>query len=979
MHRHLVGRGWLVVTLVLVTAATVVLQTVSASRSSRVAWSVTSLVVTALLLVVAAVEVLGRVRGERLEARADRALMPSGRSAAPEDEEPLLPALLRDLAACVAAALGAPSGRLELDGYGPPVPPSPDAGAGAHRLTTTVRFEGEALGTLEVVGLPGHRFGSTDRRLFRILAVRVADRVERGRLADAERRLQLGAEHARRRVDVLARSVVPLAPALEHPEEAIKELATIVVPDFADLFAVDLLREGGDLERIVVAHREPAMAASFAEHRPRFPDWQDTLRRVMAEGASELAFVHEDGGAVSADAHAGLMEAQGLRSWVVAPIAVRGVPVGTMTVATRERRGLRPSDQVTVDDLVARSAMALERGVLYHEARRAARDALELADKLTRLVAATIVVTGTLEPADLLPTLVEQATGVLEASHARVRLDEDGGGEIEWGSRPAGGVGISSLLADHHGRTIGRLTVERPLSEPFAPGDEAVLSMLAGSASVAEHNAALYHDLQAREQRLQALVEASPLAILELEETGAVHVANPAAQALFPPGEDGGDALVRPPPEFMAGLAGLVSPTVRGERMEVELVTTDGTGGERHLLVSTAPVGGEGSVRMLVVITDMTVRKRLEEQLAEAQRYEAIATLAGGVAHDFNNLLTVILGYSDLLLGVLGDATPEREQVEAIQEAGNHAAVITNQLLTLSRHQVLHPETIDPAARCTALVPMLRRLVGEGITIEYRHEEGSRIKVDPGQLEQVLFNLVLNARDAMSGGGHVDIDVAPRRLPGGEATVTIRVADDGDGMAPDTLARCREPFFTTKGRSRGIGLGLATVASILQRSGGALEITSEAGRGTCVTAVFPAVGGAEDGATAPAGPERARVLLVDDDEAVRRLTARVLVQAGYLVTEVDDGESAVARAGAGEFDLLVTDVVLPAMSGFELVREVGKRWPALPCLLITGYAGTETPADDVGETPLVTKPFTPEELLRAVADALRAGARGAPS
>jgi two-component system cell cycle sensor histidine kinase/response regulator CckA len=286
---------------------------------------------------------------------------------------------------------------------------------------------------------------------------------------------------------------------------------------------------------------------------------------------------------------------------------------------------------------------------------------------------------------------------------------------------------------------------------------------------------------------------------------------------------------------------------------------------------------------------------------------------------------------------------------------------------------VLRPETIDPATRCEALVPMLRRLVGETVSIDLSYEEGSRIRVDPGQLEQVVFNLVLNARDAMSDGGHVSIQVAPGGGCEADATVAVRVSDDGGGMTPETLARCQEPFFTTKGRSRGVGLGLATVASILQRSGGSLDISSQAGQGTTVTAVFPAVGPVELTAPVPVDVAPARVLLVDDDAAVRRFAARVLAEGGYDVIAVSDGATALERADrSGGFDLLVTDVVLSAMSGFQLVRTMGERWPGMPCLLITGYAGDETPAIDVGATPMVTKPFTAEELLRAVASALQA-------
>ena len=775
---------------------------------------------------------------------------------------------------------------------------------------------------------------------------------------------------------MLARASVPLAPGLEHPEETIRELADIVVPEFADLFAVDLVRDGGQLERIVVAYSDPGMASSFEELSADRPDWRDTLRRVMTLEESELVFSTAADQEAPGDDHGALLHALDLQSWVVAPIRVRGASIGTMTLATsRSRRGYRPSDQVTINDLVARSAIAFERGLLYGEARQAASEASRRANQLARMVEATIVLTHTLAPTALLPTLAEQAAFVLEAPHASIELFGDNRSEAEYGRSPADPVCISRPLVGHLGDEIGRLTVERPRGVPFAADDGAVVTMLAESASVASRNAHLYQDARDREQRLQALIEASPLAILEIESAGTVLVANPAARALFPVPLSEPTELVHIPAELVDPLADLVSATVAGQRCEVELTTTDVAGDRRDLLVSTAPVSGEalGVRRMLAVVTDMTGRKRLEDQLAKAQRFEAIATLAGGVAHDFNNLLTVILGYSEILLHGLDADSSEREPVEAIQEAGKHAAVITNQLLTLSRHQTLQPETIDAVARCEALVPMLRRLAGTAVTIETRLEGCARIKVDPGQLEQVLFNLVFNSRDAMPHGGHLLIEIGERRGSTATPMVFVRVTDDGEGMDAETLARCQEPFFTTKSRSRGIGLGLATVASILQRSGGTLEMTSEVGRGTSSTVLFPAVDATEGPRDSDLEPEHRRVLLVDDDDQVRVFAARALSQSGYLVTEVPDGESAIRLIEAnGVFDLLITDVELPAMSGAAVVRAVRDRWPEMACLLITGFAEAHSLDFEIGNTMLVPKPFTQEELVRASAGALQA-------
>ncbi len=995
-RRSRLGFGLIAFAAALVLVLTAVIQAgTSTSRSARLPWAIASLAVTTVLLTVFVMEIIRRVRTERASTRVDQALLPLGRHPGSEPDDRPLAVQLDELLACVVLAMGARTTVSLLDPH--VSPPSRVTGGsraaagcdgatateisntsditGSHLTVELVR-EGVRLGSLEVRAAPDEELRRADQLVLQLMAPRVAAQIERARLGDAERRSRLEAEHARRQVNVLARASVPLAPGLENPEETISELADIVVPEFADLFAVDIKRDGSRLERIVVAYDDAGMASAFAALSGDHPHWSDTLHRVMSDGESELVFSREADDDPPHDDHGALLHALGMQSWVVAPIRVRNASLGTMTLATtRNRRGYRPSDQVTIDDLVARSAIAFERGLLYQEARHAASEASRRANQLARMVEATTVLTHTLAPTALLQALVEQAAYVLEAPYAHAELAGEGGSVAEYGTRAQNPVRISGPLVDRMGEGVGRLTVERPEAAPFAADDGVVVTMLAESASVANRNAQLYQEARNREQRLQAVIEASPLAILEIDRAGTVLVANPAARMLFPVSDPGAIGLVQPPPEVVDRLAELLTETLRGKRCNVELITTDGSGEQRDLWVSTAPVSGEGldAMLMLAVITDMTGRKRLEEQLAKAQRFEAIATLAGGVAHDFNNLLTVILGYSEILLHGLPEAAPEREPVEAIQEAGNHAAVITNQLLTLSRHQVLQPETIDAVARCAALVPMLRRLAGSAVTIETELVGSARIKVDPGQLEQVLFNLVFNSRDAMPRGGNLRIEAGQRLDPHGHDLVFVRVTDDGEGMDAETLARCQEPFFTTKGRSRGIGLGLATVASILERSGGTLEMTSEPGRGTSSTVSFPGLGAAEPSVDPGSEPARGRVLLVDDDDQVRRFTARVLTKSGYRVTEVPDGESAICQLEVDDgFDLVVADVTLPAMSGAAVVRTVRDRWAAMACLLITGYADAHLSDTDVGDTMLVPKPFTPEDLVRAVEGAMHA-------
>jgi len=376
--------------------------------------------------------------------------------------------------------------------------------------------------------------------------------------------------------------------------------------------------------------------------------------------------------------------------------------------------------------------------------------------------------------------------------------------------------------------------------------------------------------------------------------------------------------------------------------------------GGRELPVSQvllAHTDDAGAVRYFSTIArDITERRELEAQLRQAQKMEAVGRLAGGIAHDFNNLLTAIGGYSMLLLDRLGPDDPLREDIEEIAKAGELAAALTQQLLVFSRRQVLAPRVLDLNEVVTDVETLLRRLIRDDVTLVTRlTSQPLPVSADPGQLSQVIVNLVVNAEAAMPRGGRLTIETDAVELNGSSPHAPgphalLSVSDTGVGMDDETKARIFEPFFTTKQRGQGTGLGLATVFGIVEQSGGHVSVSSEPGRGTTFRIHLPRVEPAPverrppvEAVQAPAGEES--VLLVEDDEAVRRLARDVLRLRGYAVTEARDGEEAVriAEGWAEPLDLLITDLVMPGISGRELAARLVSRWPGLRVLFISGY------------------------------------------
>jgi signal transduction histidine kinase/ActR/RegA family two-component response regulator len=367
-----------------------------------------------------------------------------------------------------------------------------------------------------------------------------------------------------------------------------------------------------------------------------------------------------------------------------------------------------------------------------------------------------------------------------------------------------------------------------------------------------------------------------------------------------------------------------------------------------------------------------------EAQLRQSQKLEAIGTLAGGIAHDFNNMLTVISGFTQMAMAALGKDHPVARDLKQVTDAANSAAGLTHQLLAFSRKQVMQPRVLDLEMVVHGMEGMMRRLLEPKVTLHVEHcGNPARIKADPGQLEQVLLNLVVNARDAMPNGGMLSIFTGRRLAASGPESVVLRVRDNGLGMPPEVRDRIFEPFFTTKEVGRGTGLGLSTVYGIVTQSNGAIEVDSIPGGGTTFTIVFPPVTDAapvcnsviEDAELAQ-GTET--ILVVDDQEAVLDFAQRTLGKCGYTVLAASSGVEALALARSNaRIDLLLTDVLMPQLSGPQLVERYLAKYPAPSIIYMTGYIDDETMQLELDEdVMLLRKPFSALELARAVRSAL---------
>ncbi|MFI5230503.1 MAG: response regulator, partial [Gemmatimonadales bacterium] len=411
--------------------------------------------------------------------------------------------------------------------------------------------------------------------------------------------------------------------------------------------------------------------------------------------------------------------------------------------------------------------------------------------------------------------------------------------------------------------------------------------------------------------------------------------------------------------------------------------------------VSAVPVVFDGQPAVQTLARDVSERRMLEEQFRQSQKMEAVGRLAGGIAHDFNNLLTVIHTYAELALSVTPEADERREDLEEIRRASVSAARLTRQMLAFSRKQVLAPRKIDVNDAITGLTAMLQRVIGDHVRVstDLRPSLG-HIWADAGQLEQVLVNLAVNARDAMSDGGLLRIETANATLHDGYSShdgfpipagdyILLAVSDSGSGMSQEVQARIFEPFFTTKQPGQGTGLGLSTVYGIVRQSGGYIWVYSEPDRGTCFKIYFPRHTGDDAPLPEPVHdpmivPSRsAELLLVEDEPLVRGAIRRILEKAGYVISAVDSAPAAIAEFTArhGLIDLVITDMVMPGMSGAELIRELRERNPDLRAIIMSGYSEELTRSETLlpANAVYLEKPIAPNDLIGRVNDLLGRG------
>jgi two-component system, cell cycle sensor histidine kinase and response regulator CckA len=512
-------------------------------------------------------------------------------------------------------------------------------------------------------------------------------------------------------------------------------------------------------------------------------------------------------------------------------------------------------------------------------------------------------------------------------------------------------------------------------------------------------NGDLRRALEQAQRRFERFFDIAPVGILLLDRTGTVTETNLAMTRMLgmPAGGLAGKRLIellepKGAGELVTALSGIQDGSERAEPFEVRLI-----GEARTVVVQlfARRAGHDDGAGLVLHAVDLTEQKNLETQFAQSQKMQAVGQLAGGIAHDFNNLLTAMIGFCDLLLLRHKPGDPSFGDIMQIKQNANRAANLVRQLLAFSRQQTLQPRVIDVTDVLAELSHLLRRLIGENIDLDLVHgRELGLVKVDQGQLEQVLINLVVNARDAMPTGGRLQIrttnlETTHPQLKGLDEMppgrwVTIQVSDTGIGIPRENLTRIFEPFFSTKEVGAGTGLGLSTVYGIVRQTGGYVQVDSQPGQGARFTIYLPRHADTVTPDLAPAEAAEARsqadltgvggVLLVEDEDAVRTFSARALRNKGYRVWEANSGESALEIFGQeqAQIDLVVTDVIMPNMDGPTLARHVREVKPEVKVIFISGYTEDRFRQHldvDIG-THFLAKPFSLKQLAGKVKEVM---------
>ena len=486
------------------------------------------------------------------------------------------------------------------------------------------------------------------------------------------------------------------------------------------------------------------------------------------------------------------------------------------------------------------------------------------------------------------------------------------------------------------------------------------------------------------DKRYRAIFDAAAIGILQCSLDGRVLDSNPALQRMLGYGRDklrGMHFRDFTHPDDLAADSALFEEMVAGKRsyyqIELRYRGNHETTGWVRLTVSLVPDAHGQPESVIGMVEDITEHRRTEQQLREAQKMEVIGRLVGGVAHDFNNLLTGIMLYCDLIYDGLEPQSRLRQHAHEINLAAQHGAALVQQLLSVARQQPCEPQLLSLNEMIAGMQNLLRRLISENIRLTTKLASGLwPVKMDPAQVQQIVLNLALNARDALPEGGSIRLETRNAPANGSAEMVELIVADNGCGISQEVRARLFEPFFTTKADGQGTGLGLATVKRILSSCGGSIVIESEPGRGTKVMVRLPRVPDRKKVQTASVVPldhphPAATILLVEDDSAVRRSALRVLKDSGYTVLEAANGAQALhlCEGRSQHIDLLIVDLTMPGMSGRQVAQKLRARCPNLPVLYMSGYMPSATD-DEPDSVVLFRKPFSSDALLQKVRETL---------